>query len=546
MLIYRSAIGTVLGSECRAELEQVLSRIDRAGVVGRNALLEALLRAGALECALADADHPQQLLAARLCDGLASRALGAVAPSSAQLQARLRALTPPTRLRLHTPEGYAYYGVTPARYAGLALSLGIEGACAVLGVRSIGTSLSASVAAALRAQGGAVERLTVRPSGHPWQRTLQFSERQRAVVERARRNDATFLIVDEGPGMSGSTFLAVAEALERRGVGARSIQLLCSHAPDPTQLRAPHAAERFARYRRAAIAALSPPTAAIDVSAGAWRAHWYACEPEWPACWAQRERTKWLSLDGRSIDKFEGLPPYAAEPLRRAQILAEAGYGPTPQALDDGFVRYARLWGRPASARDLQARQLTVLARYCAFRSRAFALADADMRPLTEMLPVNVAEATGLELDRPIALELARPTLTDARMQPHEWILGRDGALSKTDGHSHGDDHFLPGPSDVAWDLAGAIVEWRMSRDQRALFLAEYERHSGDRIQRRLPAFLAAYCALRVGEATYAADGCGEPERARLLAARELYRAGLMRALSELGRIPAPLRAAIR
>ena len=58
------------------------------------------------------------------------------------------------------------------------------------------------------------------------------------------------------------------------------------------------------------------------------------------------------------------------------------------------------------------------------------------------------------------ALRVLRPLIVDGRLQPWEWIVTRQGVLLKTDASSHGDDHFLPGPTDIAWDLAGVIVDW--------------------------------------------------------------------------------------
>ena len=39
----------------------------------------------------------------------------------------------------------------------------------------------------------------------------------------------------------------------------------------------------------------------------------------------------------------------------------------------------------------------------------------------------------------------------------------------KVDAAAHGDDHGFPGPVDVAWDLAGAVVEWELGGAARYL-----------------------------------------------------------------------------
>ena len=53
------------------------------------------------------------------------------------------------------------------------------------------------------------------------------------------------LIADEGPGLSGSSFLAVADALADAGVAREHIVVLPSHDPDPSRLCAPDAARRW-------------------------------------------------------------------------------------------------------------------------------------------------------------------------------------------------------------------------------------------------------------------------------------------------------------
>ena len=60
----------------------------------------------------------------------------------------------------------------------------------------------------------------MRPEGHPFDRILRWSDKQLAWFAKASRADAMFVIVDEGPGLSGSSFLSVAEALCDAGVPA--------------------------------------------------------------------------------------------------------------------------------------------------------------------------------------------------------------------------------------------------------------------------------------------------------------------------------------
>lgn len=528
MLVYRDGAHEVSTLKAQSALLCAIDRI--AGEHATQYNLEALLRAGELECALADQGAEAARGMQQVSDTLAASLLTAAPALDTRCRSQLRQIIAhmktPRRIRVKEPEGYAYYALDPRQYAAMIaqLELGPE-PVAIVGIRSIGTSLSAVVLAAVRARGLAAERITVRPGGAPWSRSLQLSERERAFVITHVAAAARVLIVDEGPGLSGSTFLAVAEALEQQGVPRTHITLCCSHDPDPERLVAPQAAERWCRYGRVAPRAVA--RRGFDVSAGAWRWRAYEETPDtWPACWTQLERVKYLSRDGRSLEKFEGLPPYCEAGQARAYELARAGMAPAPSAARDGFVSYPWIAGRPAQRRDLSPALLERMADYCAFRARAFPAPHAEPTALQEMTRINVQEALSTELS--ITLELRAPVIADARMQPHEWCLAEDGRVYKIDGHADGDGHLFPGPVDICWDLAGAIVEWNMDGPQRHTLVQRYERQSGDDVGRRLPGYLTAYSALRVGEMTMAELSAAASELGRLRAARQAYERALV------------------
>ena len=187
------------------------------------------------------------------------------------------------------------------------------------------------------------------------------------------------------------------------------------------------------------------------------------------------------------------------------------------------------------TARQLSAGVLARLAGYCAFRVRSLTSEDGDIRSLQQMTEHNLHE---LGFDIPVTLKLERPVIADGRMQPHEWIATRDGRLLKTDTGSHGDDHFYPGPTDSAWDLAGAIVEWQMSEQQAAEFLDIYERLSGDHPRSRIPDFIVAYAVFRCAYCRMAANSMqGTQEAERLEHAAAGY-ASLLHNLMSAGAPP--------
>jgi hypothetical protein len=133
-----------------------------------------------------------------------------------------------------------------------------------------------------------------------------------------------------------------------------------------------------------------------------------------------------------------------------------------------------------------------------------------------------------MELQIPVALRLERPVIADGRMQPHEWLLAPDGRILKADGGTHGDDHFFPGPTDIAWDLAGSIVEWQMNAEQADFFLGSYRRISSDDARVRVKDFVTAYSTFRKAYLLMAANALhGSEEQIRLERAAASYELAL-------------------
>lgn len=120
------------------------------------------------------------------------------------------------------PEGFSLHTVYPEQYvmaAGrwLADHDGEQARGAVVvGIRSIGTTLAAVVATVLRAGGWQVQSLTVRPQGHPYARTVEMANIDLSILDPANVG----LVVDEGPGISGSSMAAAASALVNAGIDA--------------------------------------------------------------------------------------------------------------------------------------------------------------------------------------------------------------------------------------------------------------------------------------------------------------------------------------
>lgn len=482
-------------------LDNLQSTNDFSAWPAYDQLIEALLRCGELECALAD--HAQSARAAetlaQLTDQLAISLTGQSTPQlPSTLLDDIDALEVPEQLTVSFPEGFCYYALHPLDYADMLQHSRIDApTVAVVGIRSIGTTLSAVVRAWFELRGVVAERITVRPIGHPFERMLLLSRKDQSWISAQLQREAVFIVVDEGPGLSGSSFLAVAEALTSAKVPQDRIILLPSSKPDLSSLLAPNASTRWTRFRSMPLSPTRriPTNASTEISWGEWRKTVFADKHDWPGIWAWIERRKFLSSDAHTLFRFDGHGHYGNAVRQRAQVLAENGWGPATLGAGDGFSQSPWITGE----RPSQADRNTVLrlAQYCAFRARFFECQGASNDSLERMTQVNLEQALGVSHWG--ALPVERPVVADARMMPFEWIATGDNRLLKVDAGSHGDDHFYPGPTDIAWDVAGAITEWKLGREATDLLIDEYRRISGDSIRTRLNPYLIAYCAFRLG-----------------------------------------------
>jgi len=543
-------------------------------------------RAGELEQALFDAPEgvgtesarSRDLAAARRVTTLAATAYehsfsGTPGEACRAVGASRRALAPMRgrggTIRVKVPEGFAFYGLTLQSYRDQALRWAIERENAadrrvlVVGIRTIGTTLSAVVMATLRARGFGAKRITVRPSGQPLERRLEVP-----------LPDAPFgIVVDEGPGLSGSSMLAAAEAMRRTGID--DIALLPAHGNGPGA-RAPAEARSRWRSFRSYPALDSPPrfgertlaeelwtgvrtafgdlVRVTEVGGGAWRAVHYGGERAWPAVLRPLERPKLLCASrdgGRVLFKFCGHATapgmdrtLAAKIARRSAPLAALGFAPRLLGEMHGFVAWEWVEGRPLGSQDAS---LPFLVRMGTYIARA-ALpplspeASHEARERTAaMLRANAGATLGDEAVRAAEAEFRRagaepgaPGAGDGHLAPHEWIRSRSGTIVKTDIGGHDVDHTWTGPQPVIWDLAGALEEWDLHGAQAEALLRGYRDGGGaPPAPAALHAYRTAFAAHRAGQTAFFAEvERNAAERARLELARERWRGQLSRCLA--------------
>lgn len=529
--------------------------------------VDLLLRAGELWQGLADAElaergHDAESPVTRLC-ALGTVALArAVWSSYRGVGVRTRWRSPvwidrlleqrlPASIDLHRAEGFAFYAVYPEQYAMAAsreAGVLFPRETVIVGLRSIGTSLAAMVAA-----GAGARRLpwTARPVGPPFARRLVLSPALSRQLGKARNVAA----VDEGPGLSGSSFAAVASARRAAGGPPEGLHLFPSHRgpPGPEANESSRDAWTHAERHSAELAdvmlprlqawveaRLGGPVTLEELSGGAWRARHYPSPREWPPANARLERRKFLSrgAQGLHLLKFIGIGRYGEAPLQASRMLADAGFAPETLGSVHGFLLQRwlehatpldRLLGRGGEGGFEQRRLVQHLARYLAFRAARLPL-ESDARgaapdELLAMARHNVRLALGASLASAIdglrPPERLRPMYIDGRMHAWEWLVMGDRLL-KVDGAEHCHSHDLVGPQDLAWDVVGASVELGLS--------GEAERELCHRLTlltgRALPPeslrfHRLCYLAFQLGQATLGAQmNGGEAERLGTQAAR--------------------------
>lgn len=487
----------------------------------------------------------------------------------------LRGAGTPDELAVTVPEGYVFYGLYPESYlrAGEALRREWEEPVRVIGIRSIGTSLGAAVAAVVDAD----LSLSVRPGGHPFARTLSLGDRLGrgllAGATAAAAGEVRFAVVDEGPGLSGSSFGSVADWLEDHGVPADSIAFFPSHAGAP----GPHASERHrSRWGRARrhvcgfeelfVAPGCPwPLASWvedltgaaegpleDLGAGRWRGLLFPAGTDRPPVHLQQERRKYLLAAGgrRWLLKFAGLGRYGQEKLERAEVLQGAGLAPPVSGLRHGFL--VGPWLEDARPLPLvpeadRGALLEQAARSIAFRAGRWPVGPghgAAPEALLEMAEYNAGQALGKQAAEalrawrerlPELTAVARPVLTDNRMHAWEWLVLPDGRILKSDALDHSTGNDLVGAQDPAWDLAGAIVELGLEHDERGRLLELAARRGVRASPTALAFYLQTYLAFQLGHwslAARAVEGMDAGEAVALRRAAEGYAERLRRELA--------------
>lgn len=561
-----------------------------------------LIRAGQLEQAVFDAPtsatlraraHALTALAGQLFYAAWARAnncaevfeIDGAASSLARVEQLIDTMPlPDTRVTVYLPEGFAFYALFPDHYCLAAQRWlreqreSVSRYAVIVSVRSIGTTLGAVVAAVLGHAGWHVTSLSVRPTGHPFDRQTDLGDLWIA-------DDVWGLVVDEGPGLSGSSMASVAAALVRAGVRRQRIVFFPGHGGEPgwaalgavrTWWRAtprypaaPEALRFDGRLLPEALAEAtrrlcdSPIAQVEDFGGGLWRQAVYQDADHWPAVCTPFERSKYrvtLRNGQQVLWKFSGLAgaPGGSSSNAEAEAAllrrrAAQGWGPALLGVAHGFVAMKWIDGEVLHSTDATPELLAHIGRYIADVAAPPLSLDeqqAALARLTEIAYWNVWEAFGQAAAERIHAcaeaawaSIAQPLATygDGRLAPGKWLRLPTGRVLKLDAGGHALDHTAVGSQPVVWDLAGAILEWRLCAQQAAHLLDSYHTVGGQPVAAPLLAFCRlAYAAFRLGQTTLCAQIAPDPaEQARLWRAAALYRAAITDELEQCAAITA-------
>lgn len=566
MIVYRTQEQTVDPLPLLANILAKLDSIRQSHFVEHERVVEVLIDFGELEAAVADAlcadiDHNNRvlqefrkvsLLLGHIFYNSWKKTEGGVENwVNRTVKSIERFINPPLpkRVGVRTPEGYAYYGLYPETYLEAAERFFREilpRRAVCIGIRSIGTGLSAIVAATLEEHGCEVHSYTLRPRGHPFDRCLLLSSQFESSLRP--QSGSHFLIVDEGPGLSGTSIASVASKLSEIGVADSRIAIFPSWEPDERGFLSNSTQDRWRKHKKYTSSfekvwiesgrfAETVPTGGefIDLSGGKWRSILYSDESDYPPVQPQHERRKYLLLETSPLVllKFAGLGRYGGLNFARAKQLSDAGFAPPALGLSNGFLITEFIKGKPImSKKDIDYKFLDAMANYLSYLKQYFPSArPVPYEEIAEMIRINIAEGLGEEwsnklswLERFSDIICGSSTVAiDGRMLPYEWLLTEHGYL-KTDGNDHHYDHFFPGCQDIAWDIAGSCVEFPLDIEEQDYLICKYRYLANDRnITERLPFYFIAYLSYRLGYTTLAGNTLGfssDAERFKLLTGR--------------------------
>ena len=398
----------------------------------------------------------------------------------------------------------------------------------VMGLRTAGSFLAPLLCAYLSTELGDTDWVAVRPRKGlaPW---------EREALRQAARKKARLLIVDESIH-SGETVAKAVHLLRQAGFSDENIVMLNPAEPafpdwknSPTLQALPKikvfTLEPAERYKQKLLESAAVATRLNEYfKARGYVRAWVAPNPKtdelnlrWQGQPPERvdvrlKRVYEIHLKDAAgttevryvLGKSVGCGWLGYHAFRAGEQLAQ--FVPPILGLRDGILYTEWFPGRRDSALLDPDRQTWTksLAAYVAARARSLSLGTDPTPDLaregrhkgSEILANVLSRAYSSRIAsalkrRRIQYELSQqqypmPILTDSKMSPQEWVIG-DSRLLKTDFEHHGQGKNELGMTDPAYDLADAILHFRLSEKESAQLIHHYVQESGDtHVEKRL------------------------------------------------------------
>lgn len=473
----------------------------------------------------------------------------------------LKQMQLPEQITLNVPEGFVFYGLYPEVYLEASSEFIKEmkpEKALVVGLRSIGTVLSALIGAHLQSIGCVVKTLTVRPRGHPFNRFLILDEKIRNIIKQS--TGYYVLIVDEGPGLSGSSIGGTLSAVRDLNVPINRTVIFPSWLPSGDRFISENARALWNDYKKytgsfenqwilnGRLERILQKRLVYEMSAGMWRSRFIPEASDYPPVHPHHERRKYLLVDNSEeernwwIAKFVGLGKYGASNISRAQKIAQMGFTPSVDQFFNGFAVIRFVEGKVLKASDLDESMIDFVKEYLLYIQKTMgASLQVSYDQMLEMIYANVKEGLGegwcrcLEKLSPHTSSLYEEAAVaiDGHMMPHEF-LKTDTGIVKVDHIEHHCDQFFHGVQNICWDMAGFLVEFELDKRKREHFLENFTSTDSYVFQRQ-QFFNVAYLAFRLGYVTLAADSLkGEPDAEGFEKLKKKYCTMLRNELTEL------------
>jgi hypothetical protein len=473
----------------------------------------------------------------------------------------LKQMQIPEEITVNVPEGFVFYGLYPEVYFEAASRFIKEmkpEKAIVIGLRSIGTVLSALIGAHLQSVGCMVKTLTVRPRGHPFNRFLILDEKIKYMIRIS--TGYYVLIADEGPGLSGSSIGGTLSMVKDLNVPSSRTVIFPSWLPLGDRFISENARVLWNDYKKyigcfknqwiinGRLERNLKKKLVYEISAGMWRSRFIQETSDYPPVHPHHERRKYLLVDNSEekkniwIAKFVGLGKYGASNVTRAHKLAEMWFTPSIDQLSNGFAVMRFVEGKALKASDLDESLIDFVKKYLLFIQKTMgASLQVSYDQMLEMIYTNVKEGLGeswcrcLEKFTPetSALYEESAVAIDGHMMPHDF-LKTGGRFVKVDHIEHHSDQFFHGVQNICWDIAGFCIEFELDRRKREHFLESFTSIDSF-VYKRQQFFNIAYLAFRLGYVSLAADSLkGETDAERFEKLRKKYCIMLKNELKEL------------